>query len=63
MAILTLKVIAILCMLVFIIFQLMVLGFIPDERFIKFLKKHKSILAIFAIMLGIGLLSTFIAVV
>lgn len=59
----TLKIIAILCMLVFIIFSLMVLGLIPGKRFIKFLNKHKTVQAIFAIILGIGLISAFIAVI
>ncbi len=62
MATTILKIAAILCMLLFIFFMLMILGFIPSERICKFLRKHKGIQVMFGIILAIGLLSSFIAV-
>ena len=64
MAIMTtvLKIATILCMLAFIFLMLMIMGFIPSKRIIEALKKHKIVQAIFAIMIGIGVLSSFFIV-
>lgn len=56
-----LKIALIPCMLALIFLMLMVMGIIPSERIVEFIKKYKAVEAIFAIMVGIGLLSSFIA--
>ena len=48
------------CMLAFIFLMLMMMGIIPSERIVEFIKKYKAVEAIFAIMVGIGILSSFI---
>lgn len=55
-----LKIALIPCMLAFIFLMLMMMGIIPSERIVEFIKKYKAVEAIFAIMVGIGLLSSFI---
>ena len=55
-----LKIALIPCMLALIFLMLMVMGIIPSERIVEFIKKYKAVEAIFAIMVGIGLLSSFI---
>lgn len=64
MAIMTtvLKIAVIPCMLAFIFLMLMIMGFIPSNRIIEVLKKHKAAQAMFAIMIGIGVLSSFFIV-
>ena len=54
-----LKIAIIICMIAFIFLMLMVMGIIPYERIVEFIKKYKAVEAIFAIMVGIGLLSSF----
>ena len=46
------------CMLAFIFLMLMVMGIIPFERIVEFIKKYKAIEAIFAILVGIGFISS-----
>ena len=55
-----LKIAIILCILTFIFLILMVMGIIPYKRSVEFIKKYKVIEAIFSIMCGIGILSSFI---
>ncbi len=55
-----LKIVLIPCMLAFIFLMFMMIGIIPSERIVEFIKKYKAVEAIFAIMVGIGLLSSFI---
>lgn len=42
--------------------MLMILGFIPSERICSFLRKHEKLQIILGIIVAIGLLSSFIAV-
>ena len=56
------KVFGILCMLVLICFQLMVLGIIPGEQFMKFLRQNEMAQAIFAIIVAVGFICSFIAI-
>ena len=55
-----LKIAVIPCMIAFILLMLMIMGIIPSERIVEFIKKCKAVEAIFAIMVGLGLLSSFI---
>lgn len=63
MATTILKIAAILCMLPFISFMLMAIGLIPSKRICKFLREHEVVQVVFGIILVIGLLSSFIAVI
>lgn len=62
MATTILKIAAIPCMLLFIFFMLMVIGLIPSKRIGKFLREHKGVQVVLGIILAVGLLSSFIAV-
>ena len=57
-----LKIALIPCMLALIFLMLMVMGIIPSERIVEFIKKYKAVEAIFAIMVGIGVLGSCIAI-
>ena len=57
-----LKIAIILCMLAFIFLMLMMMGIIPCERIVEFIKKYKAVEAIFAIMVGLGVLGSCIAI-
>ncbi len=53
---------AILCMLVFIFFMLMVIGLIPSERICEYLREHEAVQSILGIILLVGIVSAFFAV-
>ena len=57
-----LKIALIPCMLALILLMLMMMGIIPSERIIEFIKKYKAVEAIFAIMVGLGVLGSYIAI-
>lgn len=57
-----LKIALIPCMLALILLMLMMMGIIPSERIIEFIKKYKVVEAIYAIMVGVGLLGSFLII-
>ena len=58
-----LKIALIPCMLAFIFLILMSMGIISSERIIEFIKKYKAVEAIFAIMVGLGVVGSCIALI
>ena len=57
-----LKIALIPCMLALILLMLMMMGIIPSERIVEFIKKYKVVEAIFAIMVGVRILGSCIAI-
>ena len=53
---------AIICMLIFIFFMLMVIGLIPSERICEYLNEHETLQSVLGIVLVVGLICTFFAV-
>ena len=49
-------------MLALIFLTLMAMGIIPSERVVEFIKKYKAVEAIFVIMVGLGVLGSFIVI-
>lgn len=56
------KIISLPGMIAFIFLMLMIMGIIPYNRTIRFLKKHRIAQLVFAIMVGTGFLSLFFVV-
>ena len=50
------------CMLALIFLTLMAMGIISSERVVGFIKKYKAVEAIFVIMVGLGVLGSFIVI-
>ena len=57
-----LKIAIIPCMLACIFLTLMAMGMILSERIVEFIKKYKVVEAIFAIMVGVRILGSCIAI-
>ena len=58
-----LKIALIPCMLTLIVLILMSMGVISSERIVEFIKKYKVVEVIFAIMVGLGVVGSCIALI